>query len=504
MNLALCLMPGLKRLPRIAIIDIGPSSSGLISLLKEALPQDKKHYAAYHRLRMTLDYSINPFDTQLGCRYPSPQERTFLVNFITLLATPIGSEVPYDGISDMVGQLVDESYKTCSDDGNPNVYAAGVEEMIDAVLEDIGFVVDSHTTWWEITDALFNANFIHEAMLAQRNCVPLLSDLTSICRLPIVEDLYGKVSTPTGESLIDSFCRMISSALREYPILARVTRFDLGEAKVVSIDLDEVAKSGGNAADRQTAVMYMLARYILVKDFYLTPDTISNIADTYRSYHEKRIADIREDSKRFVMDEFHRTSKVQAVRDQVVQDMREGRKWKVQIALLSQSLDDFDDVMVEFGTSIFIMDAGPEQAINKTCQVFGLSKTARLALKSSVHGPREGGATFLAQFATKEGINIQLLSLTLGPIELWAFSTTAEDAFIRNALYKIINPRETRRVLANLFPSGSATKFLEAKVREQEEDSSGILTTDEKQGFLDSIVNKIVESYKKDPNVKVL
>ncbi len=38
LNLALCLAGGLQRLPRIAIIDIGPSSSGLISLLREALP----------------------------------------------------------------------------------------------------------------------------------------------------------------------------------------------------------------------------------------------------------------------------------------------------------------------------------------------------------------------------------------------------------------------------------------------------------------------------------
>ena len=56
---------------------------------------------------------------------------------------------------------------------------------------------------------------------------------------------------------------MISSAVREYPILSRVTAFDIGDARVVSLDLDEVAKTGGEAADRQTAVMYMLARYVL-------------------------------------------------------------------------------------------------------------------------------------------------------------------------------------------------------------------------------------------------
>ena len=103
------------------------------------------------------------------------------------------------------------------------------------------------------------------------------------------------------------------------------------------------------------------------------------------------------------------------MRDQVILDMREGRKWNVQIALISQSLDDFDPVMVEFGTSIFIMDAGPEQAIKRSTEIFGLSETARIALKTRVHGPREGGATFLAQFATKNGMNTQLLTNTLRP-----------------------------------------------------------------------------------------
>src|SRR3990167_3176972 len=58
-NLAVCLSPGIQRLPRISIIDIGPSSSGLILLLKDALPADKKHLVATHRLRMRSEYAIN-------------------------------------------------------------------------------------------------------------------------------------------------------------------------------------------------------------------------------------------------------------------------------------------------------------------------------------------------------------------------------------------------------------------------------------------------------------
>ncbi len=493
-NLALCLQGGIKRLPRISIIDIGPSSSGLISLLQEALPDDQKHLVAYHRLRMTENYSINPFDTQLGCRFPTPQERSFLVNFVTLLATPVGEEKAYDGISDMAGIVVDELYKNLSDNQNPNKYTSGLDEKIDAAVAEIEFFPDQHTTWWEITDALFKQGKAYEAGLAQRFASPLLADAVAICRTPVVEDLYGKIVAPTGEPLIAAFGRMISSAVREYPLLSRVTAFDLGEARVVSLDLDEVAKTGGEAADRQTAVMYMLARYILAKNYYLTENNLEDFPEMYHEYHREKITQIREDPKRLVMDEFHRTSKAKAVRDQVIVDMREGRKWKVQVALLSQSLDDFDPVMVEFGTSVFIMDAGPKQAVQKSVRTFGLSPTAELALTHRVHGPRAEGATFLAQFATKLGMNTQLCTSTLGPIELWAFNTTAEDARIRNELYKRIGAKETRKILAMLYPSGSAAKVVEQRLGAIKE--SGDKITDEvSDSVIDEIVNEIMDVY---------
>lgn len=503
LNLALCLSGGITRLPRIAIIDIGPSSSGLISLLKEALPLEQKHYAAYHRLRMTPDYSINPFDTQLGCRYPSPQERGFLVNFVTLLSTPLGAERPYDGVSDMAGLVVDEMYKYLADEGKAHPYTHGIESIVDDILGEIGFVFDERTTWWEVTDALFLAGFHHEAMLAQRYAMPLLADAASICRTQVIEDLYGQVRAPTGEPLIQAFSRMISSAIREYPILSNITKFDIGDARVVSLDLDEVAKSGGDAAERQTAVMYMLARYALARHYYLTEDALTDINEAYREYHRQRISEIREDSKRIVYDEFHRTSKARAVRDQVILDMREGRKWNVQIALISQSLDDFDPVMVEFGTSIFIMDAGPEQAIKRSTEIFGLSETARVALKTRVHGPREGGATFLAQFATKGGMNTQLLTNTLGPIELWAFSTTAEDARLRNKLYQKLGPREARRVLANLFPSGSVKKLIEQRLSVLK-DQQGMIEEGSNLSIADQLMEEILDAYSKNPDVKSL
>jgi intracellular multiplication protein IcmB len=495
LNLALCLSGGIKRLPMIAIVDIGPSSSGLISLLRESMPANKKHLVAYHRMRMRPEMAINPFDTQLGARFPTPQERAFLVNFLTLLATPVGEERSYDGISDMAGMIVDESYKTFADAGNPRLYTPNLNPVVDTLLEELKIPIDSHTSWWEVTDELFKKGHTHEASMAQRYAVPLLADAASICRTQTIEDLYGSIKAPTGESIINAFGRMISGAIREYPILGQPTAFDLGEARVVSLDLDEVAKSGGESADRQTAIMYMLARYILARHYYLTEDVLKDMPATYQEFHKKRILEIREDPKRIVLDEFHRTSKARAVRDQVIVDMREGRKWNVQVALISQSLEDFDPVMVEFATSVFIMDAGPKQAIERSTKVFGLSDTARLALETRVHGPRAGGATFLAQFATKQGITTQLLTNTIGPIELWAFNTTAVDARIRNALYEKIGAAETRRFLATVFPNGSAAKVVEERMSVLKE-KSGLITDEESLSIVETLIHELHEQYK--------
>jgi intracellular multiplication protein IcmB len=495
-NLGLCLAPGIQALPYIAIIDVGPSSSGLISLLKEALPRKKRHLVAYHRLQMTPEYAINPFDTQLGCRQPTSSERSFLVNFLTLLATPLGADKPYDGVSDMAGLVIDELYRYFADGSSARIYTPGVDAVIDGILEEIGFVRDDHTTWWEITDALFVAGFDYEAGLSQRYAMPLLADAASICRSQPIDDLYGKVITPTGESLVVAFGRMISSAVREYPILSRVTQFDLGDARVVSLDLDEVAQSGGDAADRQTAVMYMLARYVLARAYFLTKETVAQMPKQYQEHHMTRLTSLHETPKRIVYDEFHRTSKSQAVRDQVILDMREGRKWNVQIALISQSLEDFDRVMVEFATSIFIMDAGPAQTIKRSAEVFGLSDTAIAALRHRVHGPRKEGATFLAQFATKHGLNTQLLTNTLGPIGLWAFSTTTEDASLRDKLYKRLGPARARRALAANFPQGSVRHVIEERLAKEKEVANFI-----EEVSTQNIVDQLLEEVMKSVNI---
>lgn len=469
LNLGTCLSAGMAKLPFVAILDIGPSSSGLISMLRDALPLERRYEAQHFKLRMLPEYAVNPFDTQLGCRYPLPDERSYLSELLTLLCTPPGQDAPYDGIPQLVGLCVDEMYRWRDDataSAEPRPYLSGIDAEVDRALYEHNIKLPSEPLWWDVVDMLFEAEAIHPAYLAQRQCSPTLADAVTAARRPQIRSLLEETQIgASAEGVIHAFERMIASAIREFPILAGVTRFDIGGARVCAIDLQDVAPQGDDVADRQTAIMYMLARFAMVRSWWLGPDSIKNFPLKYRPFHEARIREIRELPKRISFDEFHRTSRSKAVRSQVIRDVREGRKWGVQIVLASQLMDDFSDDMVDLATGIWICGAAvSDRVIQNAGERFGLSDTARAVMRYRLTGPKPSGAPVLFILGTNEGRYEQHLVNTLGPIELWALSTSAEDVTLRNGLYATLGAKEARRILARAFPGGSARSEIRRRV----------------------------------------
>lgn len=495
-NLALCLSPGIPRLPLISIIDVGRSSSGLISLLQNALPEGQRHLVASIRLRMTPEFAINPFDTQLGNRSPLPHETAFLVNFISLLVTPMGDSSPADGMVGLVRMSIEEAYREYGDGKNPKRYNENIDPEVDDAVSQHGLHVDERTTWWEVVDELFRRGAVHAAALAQRYAVPVIADIAAISRAPSFADVYGSKQTRDGEPLLSAFARMLSEALRSYPILGHPTRFDLGDARVISMDLDEVARQGSAAADHQTAVSYMLARYVTARDFYLHEDTLPFFREEYRSHHERRIRDIRQDRKHLQYDEFHRTKRVAPVRDQVIGDMREGGKCGVMVSLISQSVSDFDDTMLEFATAKIVLSKANEKVARTMRETFGMSETAEFAIKNSIRPPGPHGATFLGMFATKQGDATHLLNNTMGGIKLWAFSTSNEDTYVRDSLYRRIPPAAARKFLARLYPGGSVVEEIERRKRSLE--GEGLAGASGGEGVIDDFVSELLQRFERE------
>ncbi|NQZ13750.1 MAG: type IV secretion protein IcmB [Alphaproteobacteria bacterium] len=489
MNIACCLSPGITKLPYIAIIDIGPSSAGMISMIKEALPEERQHEAAHYRLRMSHEYAVNPFDTQLGCRQPLLDERSYLIELLTLLCTPPGHDTPYDGIQQLAGLVIDEMYRWRDDsaaNSEPRGYLPRLDNEVDDAIRRHNIHLPADPYWWDVVDRLFEAGEVDVAIRAQRHASPTLSDTITASRRPQIRSLLEQTSVGnTAENVINAFERMVTSAIREFPILSGVTQFDTSRARICALDLMDVSPQGDDTADRQTSIMYMLARHILVSKWWVGPEMIQNIPEKFRMYHETRLQDIIETPKRLCYDEFHRTSRSHSVRAQVIRDVREGRKRGVQIALASQLLDDFDDDMVDLATGVWVLGAAvSDQAVDNIRERFGLSDTARNVIRYKLTGPKAGGAPVLLVLGTTEGRYEQHLLNTLGPIELWALSTSSEDVAIRTRLYEQLGASRARRILAANFPGGSARGEIKRRV----------LALSEKGDTRAAALNQVIES----------
>jgi intracellular multiplication protein IcmB len=455
LNLSFCLQPGLSQLPYLSIVDIGPSSKGLVNLLKASLSEQDKYLVAYHRLRMEKEYAINPFDLPVCTFEPTPSHISFLVNFVNLLCTPLGESSPPDGVSGLARASIKAAYKEFHPKNNPKKWRKGIDTEVDKYVDALAL----HThdlTWHAIADALFDTGEYHMASRAQRYAVPLLSDVASISRQAVISSIY-KGEAGNGEKITDYFWRSCIDAISAYPILAVPTAFDIGESKVVSLDLEEVAPKGGPEADRQSGLMFMLARHVVGSRFFRMPADVSAIDEKYKSFHLKEITRIREQPKRLAYDEFHRVSRNTSVSAQIVSDIetasRESRKWRLGIGLYSQGIDDYPDILIDLATSVFVMGVGNAKGAAKIANLLGLNDSLKTAIER-LRKPNKSGATMMAYFKTSKGNMAQLLTNTLGPQGMWAFSTTTEDAGIRDYLYEMIGVTKTLSLLGSRYPGG--------------------------------------------------
>ena len=136
-------------------------------------------------------------------------------------------------------------------------------------------------------DIFFHKGLISEAIQCQRYAMPRLDEVASFVNNSLVADQY-QFKSGSGENITKFFHRVIIEAIDKYPILKRPTQFDIGSAKIISLDLDEVAPRGGAGADRQTAVMYMLARHVVASKFFLMPTDVEQMPDEYQTFHHKQ------------------------------------------------------------------------------------------------------------------------------------------------------------------------------------------------------------------------
>ena len=497
LSLAFCLQGGRRRLPLLAVVDIGPSSSGVISMIREALPEDRRFEVGWFAPQMTRAHAINPCDTQLGCRFPLPPERAFLTNLLALVLTPAGSAGVPDGVAETIAPMIEKIYRMREDGrpgAEPHPYSKGRDGHVDAALERQAIHLPSSPLWWEVVDLLFDAGEMDAAGRAQRYAVPTLLDCLTAVREPEVQDLVGEATYGAGgEPVTAAVVRILTALSGQWPLMFEPTAFDTGHVRVAAIDLAAVAPQGSPEADRQTAAMYMLARHVLTRHWWVGEEVLGEVPEKYRTWHERRIREVKETPKRLVFDEYHRTAAAPGIHAQVDRDVREARKQRVRLMLASQREGDFGD-LAELATGFWILGSGgtTEEEARHLAAMFGLGDAAVEAIRFRLTGPTRTGAPALHVARDAGGRLEQILVNSVGPVELWALNTAPRDVALRNRVQARVGAAAARAALAGMFPSGSAGDRVEAEVRALE--GRGMEASFEEAEILDALAEETVRA----------
>ncbi len=497
LNLGSILVPGFDRLPRLVIVDIGHSSSGLIKALQYRMPEDQRHLALYYRFSLSTDVKVNVFDLPLGARRPPPLHRAFLMNFLTLLVTPPEGAERYNTLPMLISHLIDETYAYFADSRSAKPYQSDQDPDLDAIIKRNGVRIVETTTWYTIADELFKAGDVVNAAKAQSLAVPTLSDTAGVLQASnTLRDMYGDTSsakTMDGMSLASAYNLFVSAAIRDLPILNGSTTLNFGEARIIAMDLMEVTGGESPAQVKQTALMYLLARHLGANEFYLHEDAVQQFEPMYRDYQDRRIRENREDIKRLVYDEVHRAAKAPQIMQQIIIDAREGRKHNVHLSLATQNVSDIPPDLVPLISNVFLFSGGTEKEIQDCVKLFGLSESEKAVLGGNIlHGPRAGGPCFLYKYNSKVGWHSQTLYLTKGPTEIWTYSTTNEDALLRESVTEIVGYERALSMLSTAFPAGTARDEVD---RRRKKLAASDRPGDENAAIISALAEEIVKRY---------
>jgi intracellular multiplication protein IcmB len=454
-----------SQLPFIGVVDIGPSSSGFIELVRAMAPDHMRTQMLLVRLkndRHDNATNINPFELGLGNRKPTDRERKFVEAFLTeILGDEDGRANP-----DFIASAVKQLYAQLSDleiSSQPKRWQEGMCPEIDALCARIGIPLHEKTRWWHITDALAEREMYSEAMMAQRYASPLLEDVARIVTQSEFRQDYG-----------DNYCKeanlRLLGAIDQFPIFSRPTSLDIGAARICSIDLNDVVISGSQrdrGVSRNNALMYMIAAQLFLRQISGNEDDIPGMSfpdgkmrNIYRTYWGRRFQDIAETPKRFCMDEFHKTGSTPSIVNAVEVMAREGRKWGLEIMLASQKIDDFESFK-ELASSVVLLDATDNATRRKLQEQFGFSEAVVEQLQE-LHGPRPNmGAAFVIGAKLKTDYYWLRVYNHLAPTLLWALDTTPANRLLRKALVEKLGLDRALKLLVARFPRGTAVDFVE-------------------------------------------
>jgi intracellular multiplication protein IcmB len=472
---------GMDELPEVRYLDVGYTSKAMFAFLRYLLPDHQRDQIVHYVMQNTSDYAANPWDTPLGMEEQAPQEKAFLEDFVAdVLTKSENMDGALVGLLQSLGKLlVSEAYRMMSRKGEYRRFYYDISDVMptfaDALYE---YNIDAHvgiSSWWELVDALYAQGNIKMAEVAQRYAVPNFSDLTNIMSNSTQINESYKDMAANGTKIIDYARTVLSTLIASYPVLAHETRLDFQQARIVGVDVQDVANG-----IEDTNLFYSLLQNVLSRGFMVDPDEIARLdmPDQYRGYHRQRLRELRARDKIFLFDELHRlsvgldpTASPPPAMMRLMRWIKEVRKYGIKLLLSSQAVTHMPDEIKEDGmwSLLFNMGVGDKQQA-RLAELFNISEYGQDIMRDELNGPEAGkGAPCLFMANTNQGKIEQKIYVSTSPMELWAAPTNKDNlVLMQTLLEKVGDPVITALTLTRMFPTGSAGKEIDRIKRERD------------------------------------
>lgn len=343
-------------MPKMGIIDIGAGYAGLVKLIKEILPLKYKDTIKTFDITNSADCAINIFDLPLGKRIYEDED----IQRIYMIILSLVGEDELKQVSAII-------YAALSHLNNDyhKIFDRGINIEIDRQLDNLNFISNNKTTWWNIVDFLFMNENPELALKAQKFATPVLSDFISILSLEEIKDIYGNIYIKNNQNLICYVRMTLRDMINKYPFIDKSTRLELGKIKFAFFNLDRAIVMNDNITDYWFCTILNLishqhfninnfnSSYLITQSGwnkpyqdYLKTESLDKI---YAYYNNTNNTDTTRISKELIINELHRFN----LSDSLVSIIRESRKNNVSIKIATQSLLHFN-FFKDIATAFFI------------------------------------------------------------------------------------------------------------------------------------------------------
>lgn len=467
--------PQVDTMPYIRGMDFGASSSGVIDIIRQSLPENRRHEAVFEFFVNDGSLVKNMLDTPLGCYYPMTDHEVFLINWLTTLVDEVvGRFSGMSSITSILKEAIKRAYQRKDPrvaGSEPNLFMANrAHPVVLEWIERLGIQCKEDTYWWDIVHELAeygirekDSEAIYAARVAQRYAVPLLFDITVACNS--LSNEFRSAPTVDGIPLTEALTNSLKNANQLFPCFNGVTNRDISESRVCVFDMSQVFQRGhGPSAEWNRSVFFMTALRLLTEDLFISKRETGEemllrqkdlgLTPELLRWHGQYLERQDQIMKVFWGDELHRIGKVHGAFSTLEQMGMEGRKYRVGLLFGTQIPDHLPEALLKLYSSAFIFGASQSSENARIiAKIFDLSEDECKSVQDITKPNAEKGAEVFCIHKVDTRIQKVKLHFNLGPIKRWAYATEANERALRTIMYaESPSTVWARKVLAEKVP----------------------------------------------------